>query len=448
MTAKLPFHILTKPIGPICNLDCKYCFYLKKETLFPDHHKAADFRMNRQTLENYIQQYIAAEPAQEVPFAWQGGEPTLLGMEFFQRVVELQKRFCPPEKRVSNAIQTNGTLLTPAWCRFLADNHFLVGISLDGPRELHDRHRVTRSGKPTFDQVWRGLQLLKEYKVDFNTLTVVHRELAYHPVEVYEFLREHGSGFMQFIPLVERNGGLENHSTDGGPLKILQPQPAVAPWSVEPLQFGKFLAEIFDHWIRRDVGRIFVQTFDVQLGISAGYGSTLCVFGETCGRALAIEHTGDLYSCDHFVAPEYHLGNINDTTLDALVDSPAQQAFGSDKQTSLPDYCHRCDVKFACNGECPKNRFINTPDGEPGLNYLCAGYKHFLHHIRPYMEVMANLLKTGHAPAEIMGMMTRHETAAANFTGKPPGRNAPCPCNSGRKYKQCCGASKFQAHAR
>ncbi len=446
MTAKLPFHILTKPIGPICNLDCKYCFYLRKETLFPDHNKAADFRMNQQTLENYIQQYIAAEPAPEIPFAWQGGEPTLLGLEFFQRAVELQKRFCPPGKRISNAIQTNGTLLTPAWCRFLAENNFLVGISLDGPRELHDRYRVTRAGKPTFDQVWRGLQLLKEHKVEFNTLTVVHRELAYHPVEVYEFLREHGSGFMQFIPLVERIDAPAGHLTDGGPLHVLQTQPAVAPWSVEPLQFGKFLAEIFDHWIRRDVGRVYVQTFDVQLGIWAGYGSTLCLFGETCGRALAIEHTGDLYSCDHFVAPQYRLGNINQTPIETLVDSPAQQAFGADKQTSLPEYCRRCDVKFACNGECPKNRFINTPDGEPGLNYLCTGYKHFLHHIRPYMEVMSQLLKAGHAPAEIMGLLARNETATAGFTGKPPGRNAPCPCNSGRKYKQCCGSSKVQAN--
>ena len=448
MASSSPFHILTKPIGPICNLDCQYCFYLKKESLFPEHHKASDFRMNDQTLESYVQQYIAAEPAEEVPFAWQGGEPTLLGLAYFQRVVELQKKYCPPGKRISNAIQTNGTLLTPAWCRFLADNHFLVGLSLDGPRELHDRYRVTRKGLPTFDLVWRGLQLLKEHKVDFNTLTVVHRELAYQPREVYEFLREHGSGYMQFIPLVERIGGSGSHLTNDGPLNILQPQDAVAPWSVEPLQFGKFLSDIFDIWVRRDVGRIYVQTFDVQLGIWAGYGSMLCVFAESCGRALAIEHTGELYACDHYVSPEYRLGNINDTSLEMLVDSPAQKTFGTDKQTTLPEYCRQCDVKFACNGECPKNRFIHTPDGEPGLNYLCAGYKHFLHHIRPYMETMSRLLKSGHAPAEIMGLLARNQTAACHFTGKPPGRNAPCPCHSGRKYKQCCGSSKAQTEAR
>ncbi|MGC8540810.1 MAG: anaerobic sulfatase maturase [Phycisphaerae bacterium] len=448
MTASGPFHILTKPIGPICNLDCQYCFYLKKESLFPEHHKASDFRMNDQTLESYVQQYIAAEPGEEVPFAWQGGEPTLLGIAFFRRALDLQKKYCPPGKRVSNAIQTNGTLLTPEWCRFLAENHFLVGLSLDGPRELHDRYRVTRKGLPTFDLVWRGLQLLKEHKVDFNTLTVVHRELAYQPREVYEFLREHGSGYMQFIPLVERIGGSGSYLAKGGPLNILQPQDAVAPWSVEPLQFGKFLSDIFDIWVRRDVGRIYVQSFDVQLGIWAGYGSTLCVFAETCGRALAIEHTGDLYSCDHYVSPEYRLGNINDTSLDVLVDSPAQKAFGTDKQTTLPEYCRRCDVKFACNGECPKNRFIHTPDGEPGLNYLCAGYKHFLHHIRPYMELMAQLLKTGRAPADIMQMIASGSLRQTDSLGKPPGRNMPCPCNSGRKYKKCCGASEFRTNAR
>jgi uncharacterized protein len=402
---------MTKPIGPICNLDCTYCFYLKKESLFPEHRKASDFRMSDQTLETYIRQYLTSQSGAEIAFAWQGGEPTLLGLDYFRRVVELQKKYCPHGKRVSNALQTNGTLLTDAWCQFLRENHFLVGLSIDGPRELHDRYRVTRSGKPSFDLVMQGLNLLKQHKVEFNTLTVVHRELAYHPREVYEFLCEHGSGFMQFIPLVERITTPDQDSQSTGPLKILQPQTDVAPWSVEPLQFGHFLSDIFDIWVRRDVGKIYVQTFDVQLGIWAGYGAGLCVFSETCGRALAIEHTGDLYACDHFVSPEYKLGNVNTTPLAGMVDSTAQKKFGTDKRDTLPAYCRRCEVRFACNGECPKNRFITTPDGEGGLNYLCAGYKHFLNHIGPYMRIMATLLQNQKAPAQIMKILAhQHAT--------------------------------------
>lgn len=397
---------MTKPIGPICNIECTYCFYLKKEALYPGHKKASDFRMRGQTLETYVRQYIESQPASEVSFAWQGGEPTLLGLDYFKHVVELQKRFCPEGKHITNAFQTNGILLTDEWCDFFAENHFLVGLSIDGPKDIHDRYRVTKGSKPTFDQVFKGLRLLKRHGVEFNTLTVIHRELAYHPVEVYEFLRENGSGFMQFIPIVER---VETPGNDGGPLKILQSGRAIAPWSVEPLQFGRFLSEIFDLWVRRDVGKIFVQTFDVQLGIWAGYGSTLCIFGETCGRAMAIEHNGDLYACDHFVSPEYRLGNINNTSLQEMVDSPRQTKFGDDKRDSLPAYCRECEVRFACNGECPKNRFALTPDGEPGLNYLCAGYKHFLTHIRPYMETMVALLRQQRAPAQIMDILASQE---------------------------------------
>lgn len=408
MPAKEPFHIMTKPIGPVCNLDCQYCFYLRKEALFPENHKASDFRMNDATLENYIRQYIAGQPVEDIAFAWQGGEPTMLGLDFFRRVVELQKKHTPPGKRISNALQTNGTLLTEAWCKFLAQEHFLVGLSIDGPRELHDRYRLTRGGKPTFDQVWRGLQLLKQHQVEFNTLTVVHRESAYHPLEVYDFLCRNGSGFMQFIPLVEKIAPNAETPPAASParLNMLPSEYAVAPWSVEPLQFGRFLTDIFDIWVRRDVGKIYVQTFDVQLGIWAGYGSGLCVFSETCGRAMAIEHTGDLYACDHFVALEYHLGNINHTPLEVLADSPQQHRFGLDKRDTLPAYCQRCEVRFACNGECPKNRFILTPDGEPGLNYLCAGYKHFLHHIGPAMRLMTTLLQQRRPPAYIMEILS------------------------------------------
>jgi uncharacterized protein len=407
---KMPFHIMAKPIGPICNLDCSYCYYLEKEKLFPAHRNAADFRISDATLELFVRQYIQSQPNKIISFAWQGGEPTLMGIEFFRRVMELQKRFCPPEKHIENALQTNGTLLDPDWCKFLKENHFLLGLSIDGPRELHDRYRVTRGGKPSFDLVMHGLKLLKDHGVDFNTLTVVHRELAYHPREVYEFLREHGSAYMQFIPLVERFTKSEEKELANPPLlKVLSPKLKVAPWSVEPLQFGLFLSEMFDQWVRQDVGKIFVQTFDVQLGIWAGRGAGLCIFAETCGDAMAMEHNGDLYACDHFVFPEYRLGNIQQQSMSEMVESPIQKKFGLDKQNSLPTYCKRCEVRFACNGECPKNRFAVTPDGEPGLNYLCAGYKHFLNHIRPQMEIMAQLINSGRPASGVMQIMAQRE---------------------------------------
>ena len=409
-TTKMPFHIMTKPIGPICNLDCSYCYYLEKEKLFPSHRKAADFRISDATLESFVRQYIQSQPNDVISFAWQGGEPTLMGIEFFRRVVELQKRFCPPEKRVENVLQTNGTLLNSNWCKFFKEHHFLLGLSIDGPRELHDRYRVTRGGKPSFDLVMHGLKLLKDHGVDFNTLTVVHRESAYHALDVYEFLREHGSGYMQFIPVVERFTKSEETELANPPmLKVLSPELKVAPWSVEPLQFGLFLTDMFDQWVRRDVGKIFVQTFDVQLGIWAGRGAGLCIFAETCGGAMALEHNGDLYACDHYVFPEYRLGNIHQQTIREMVESPVQKKFGLDKQNSLPAYCRRCEVRFACNGECPKNRFAITPDGEPGLNYLCAGYKHFLNHIRPQMEIMAQLINSGRPASEVMQIMAQRE---------------------------------------
>jgi uncharacterized protein len=408
----MPFHIMTKPIGPICNLDCSYCYYLEKEKLFPSHRKAADFRISDATLESFVRQYIQSQPNDVISFAWQGGEPTLMGIEFFRRVVELQKRFCPPEKRVENVLQTNGTLLNSNWCKFFKEHHFLLGLSIDGPRELHDRYRVTRGGKPSFDLVMHGLKLLKDHGVDFNTLTVVHRESAYHALDVYEFLREHGSGYMQFIPVVERFTKSEETELANPPmLKVLSPELKVAPWSVEPLQFGLFLTDMFDQWVRRDVGKIFVQTFDVQLGIWAGRGAGLCIFAETCGGAMALEHNGDLYACDHYVFPEYRLGNIHQQTIREMVESPVQKKFGLDKQNSLPAYCRRCEVRFACNGECPKNRFAVTPDGEPGLNYLCAGYKHFLNHIRPHMEIMAQLINSGRPASGIMQIIAEREKA-------------------------------------
>lgn len=392
------FHIMTKPIGPICNLDCTYCFYLEKENLYPNTRHWA---MQPEVLERYIEQYVAAQPQDEVHFAWQGGEPTLLGVDFFRSVVALEQKYARG-KRIQNALQTNGTLIDDEWGEFLAEHRFLVGVSIDGPRELHDRYRVDKGGAATFDRVMRGLEKLKEHKVEFNTLTVVNRHNSQYPLEVYRFLKEIGSGFMQFIPVVERKTA--EPGRDG--LVLIQPSferaAEVTEWSVEPLQYGRFLTQIFDEWMKKDVGRTFVQLFDVALESWMGLEASLCVFRRTCGSALAMEHGGDVYSCDHFVYPENKLGNIMEIDLEQMTGSEQQKNFGLDKLKPLPRMCRTCDVRFACNGECPKHRFIRTPDGEPGLNYLCAGYKHFFHHIDPYMRFMAAELRAGRAPANIM----------------------------------------------
>ncbi len=436
--APVSFHVMTKPIGPICNLDCKYCFYLEKEKLYPD---AGSWKMQDDVLEAYISQYIAAQDSPEVNFAWQGGEPTLLGVDYFRRVVQLQRKYADG-KQISNALQTNGTLLDDDWCRFLTEEKFLVGLSIDGPRDLHDRYRVDKQQKPTFDAVMRGLDFLRKNQTDFNTLTVVNRANARRPLEVYDFLKSIGSGFMQFIPLVERlpQSRLKVLGFDFAepPLagEIADPDSPVTSWSVDAHDYGRFLTEIFDRWVRNDVGATFVQIFDVALGIWAGQGSSLCVFAEKCGRALAIEHNGDLYSCDHYVYPRYKLGNVLNHSLGELVNSPAQIQFGNDKADTLPAYCRSCEVRFACNGECPKHRFIQSPDGEPGLNYLCPAYKRFFHHIDPHMRTMVELLKLRRAPAEIMQLLARREGQAAD---QATGRNDPCPCGSGKKFKKCCG---------
>ncbi|MGN6368197.1 MAG: anaerobic sulfatase maturase [Phycisphaerae bacterium] len=439
-SATRPFHVLTKPIGPICNLDCKYCFYLEKENLYQDE---SSWRMPDHVLETYIRQYIESQPSDEIQFAWQGGEPTLLGVPFFQKVVDLQQKFANG-KRISNALQTNGTLLDDEWCAFLSQHHFLVGLSIDGPRELHDAYRVDKKNNPTFDAVFRGLRLLQKYRTEYNTLTVVNRLNSHQPLPVYRFLKSIGSRFIQFIPLVERHASVE--------LKVLgydfahpphpaSPDPAshVTPWSVEPEQYGTFLCTIFDEWLRRDVGSTFVQLFDVALSNWMGLGSPLCVFAEKCGRAVAIEHNGDLYSCDHYVYPQYRLGNILNHHLSHMLDSPQQKQFGIDKSSTLPAYCRNCSVRFACNGECPKHRFLSTPDGDPGLNYLCAGYKKFFSHINPYMQTMASLLHAGRPPAQIMQMFQPPDTSPHPATR--PGRNDPCPCGSGKKFKKCCAPS-------
>lgn len=435
-------HVMTKPIGPICNLDCAYCFYLDKTQLYPGNRRWA---MSDEVLERYVRQYIEAQEAPEVNFAWQGGEPTLLGVGFFRKAVELQKRYARG-KRITNAIQTNGTLLDEEWCRFLHENDFLVGLSLDGPRELHDAYRLDKRGRPTFDRVMRAVELMQKHRVEFNILTVVNRLNSQHPLEVYRFFKSIGAQFLQFIPLVERlpkghndtEGSASPHRLAGPPqTEPSGDDPAVAPWSVGAADFGKFLCTIYDEWIKADVGRIFVQAFDVALGIWAGYPASLCVFSETCGLSVAVEHNGDVYSCDHYVYPEYRLGNMAETTLRDMVRSPQQIAFGEAKRDTLPRQCRECDVLFACRGECPKHRFLRTADGEPGLNYLCPSYKLFFRHIAPTMEIMRDLLRQGRAPAEVMDILNRRRELA-----RRAGRNDPCPCGSGRKTKHCCRAQR------
>ena len=380
------FHVMTKPAGPICNLDCRYCFYLEKENLYP---QKTDWTMRGEVLERYIREYIQAQETPMVSFAWQGGEPTLLGVDYFREVVRLQQEYSDG-KRIENGFQTNGILLDEEWGDFLAKHRFLVGLSIDGPRQLHDRYRVDKGGGPTFDRVMRGLDVLKERKVEWNTLTVVQRDNSRYPLDIYRFLKEIGSRFLQFIPIVERVGqGPAQHG-----LVLISPDyggsAQVSEWSVESQQYGEFLCSIFDEWVRHDVGSTFVQIFDVALESWLGIQPSLCVFRETCGTALAIEHNGDLYSCDHYVYPENKLGNIMDHPLRSLVSGSQQQFFGQQKRDNLPRYCRECEVRFVCNGECPKHRFIRTPDGEEGLNYLCEGYKTFFRHIGPGMEFMAH----------------------------------------------------------
>jgi uncharacterized protein len=405
---------MTKPRGAICNLDCRYCFYLAKEDLYP----GGAFRMSDETLESYTRQYIEAQQVLEVTFAWQGGEPTLMGLPFFERAVELQRQYVKPGMRIYNSFQTNGVLLDEDWCRFFREHDFLIGISLDGPRALHDAYRVDKGGQPTFDRVMRGVRLMQQHRVEFNVLTCVHAANADHPLDVYRFLRDEvGTPFIQFIPIVE---------------------PRDLSRSVTGEQYGAFLTAIFDEWVRRDVGRIFVQLFDVALGVWSGTRAGLCVFEETCGAALAMEHNGDVYSCDHFVDPAYYLGNLERLPLVEMVESAPQQQFGQAKHDTLPRMCRECDVRFMCNGGCPKNRLLTTPDGEPGLNYLCAGYKAFFRHIGQPMRFMAAELRAQRPPANIMLALAREEAERARqFAGV--GRNDPCPCGSGRKFKHCHG---------
>lgn len=432
--ASFPIHLLAKPTGAVCNLDCDYCFFLSKELLYP----GSRFRMTDELLERYLEQLFAAHAGQpEVAIAWQGGEPTLMGLDFFRRAAARARELAEPGQRVLHTIQTNGTLLDEQWAVFFREQEVLVGISIDGPREIHDAYRVTKGGRGSFDRVMQGLRHLREAGVEWNALTTLHAANAGRPLEVYRFLRDDcGARFMQFIPIIERvaeateDGSVPWSSWRDRPLYVQQGE-RVTGRSITGAQYGRFLIEVFEEWVRRDVGEVFVQMFDVALANWVGEPPGLCVHSETCGRALALEHTGDLYSCDHFVEPEHMLGNLAERPLAELVASPEQVAFGEAKRDTLPRYCRECDVRFACHGGCPKDRFIQTPDGEPGLNWLCSGYQAFFRHVDEPMREMSALLREGRAPAEL-----RERYAAADARR---GRNESCPCGSGRKWKACHG---------
>ena len=410
------FHLLAKPTGAQCNLDCDYCFFLSKELLYPDSR----FRMSDHQLEEYLRQLIRAHArAPEVTIAWQGGEPTLMGLDFFRRSVEIAQRYLEPGQRAVHTIQTNGTLIDAEWAQFFKDNDYLVGISIDGPKEIHDAYRVTKGGRGSFEKVMRGLAHLRDAGVEFNALTTLHAANADRGVEVYRFLRDDcDARFIQFIPIIER---VPNAEIDGAaPWSSWRDRPLyeqtgdfVTSRSISGEQYGRFLIDVFEEWVRRDVGEVYVQMFDVALANWFGEPPGLCVHSETCGLALALEHNGDLYSCDHFVEPDYNLGNIGETPMIELVASPRQREFGQAKRDTLPQKCVECDVRFACHGGCPKDRFIETASGDPGLNYLCDGYLAFFHHIDRPMQIMCELLSQGRAPSEITGMFAAQDAARA-----------------------------------
>lgn len=428
INAPYAFHVMVKPRGAICNLDCKYCYFLSKEMLYP----GSRFRMADELLERYTRQYIESQRTNQVTFAWQGGEPTLMGLPFFERAVHYQQKHARPGMRIENALQTNGVTLDEEWCRFFKEHNFLIGLSVDGPKALHDAYRVDKGGQPTFDKVMNGLHLLQEHGVEFNILTTVHAANAEHPLDIYRFMRDEiKTQFVQFIPIVERDN-----------MTGFQEGNAVTNRSVTAEQYGRFLTTIFDEWVRHDVGKMFVQIFDVALGKWMREPGGLCIFSPTCGSALAMEHNGDIYSCDHYVEPNYLLGNIKEDHMLKLVSSEQQRAFGRAKMDSLPRYCRECEVRFACHGGCPKNRFIDTPDGEAGLNYLCAGYKAFFNHIHRPMSFMTHQLRQRRSPAAVMTWMQEQDKKQLEHALATAQRNDPCPCGSGRKFKRCHGRKK------
>lgn len=421
------FQILAKPTSAICNLDCEYCFYLEKEDLYTGKN---ELRMSPEFLESFIRQKIEGHRVDTVSFTWQGGEPTLLGLDFFRDVVRLQKEYADG-KQIQNSFQTNGVLLDDEWCKFFTKHEFLVGISIDGPGEYHDHYRIDKKGRGSLEKILAAVHLLKKHNVQFNTLTVVHADNVDHADLVYEFLKSIDSTFWQFIPVVER------FRPDGN---LAEPddrnQYPLTSWSVDPDKYGQFLDQIFQRWVRQDVGSIFIQHFESALANQIGLNPGICVWNKTCGKSLAIEHNGDLFPCDHYVFPKYKLGNLTETALVDLVHKSELQQFGRDKYEKLPKICCQCEVLDLCHGECPKHRFVIGEDGETGLNVLCPSYKHFFNAIRPELGVLAELLEMGRPVEIIMEWMQEKDSGFPNLsvTGQEE-----CPCGSGKPFFSCCG---------
>ena len=394
-----PLYVMLKPAGAHCNLACKYCYYLEKNNLYQNSHRHL---MTDEMLEQFTREYIEAQTMPQVLFTWHGGEPLMRSIDFYKKALELQKKYAHG-KQIDNVIQTNGTLLTDEWCEFFAKSHWLVGISIDGPQEYHDHYRVTPAGKPSWEKVMQGIQLLKKHHVEWNAMAVVNAYNAEHPLEFYHFFRDNGCQYLQFTPIVER---LTEHE-DGRTLASLADNREIplADASVTPEQWGNFLCTIFDDWVRHDVGKTFVEIFDCTLANWMGVLPGICAYSKECGHAGVMEHNGDVYSCDHFVFPEYKLGNIREQSLIDMLYGEKQQAFSRLKHTSLPRQCKECDMEFACHGECPKNRFEKDKYGEPGLNYLCQGYYQYYSHVAPYMDFMKRELLAQRPPANIMNVL-------------------------------------------
>ena len=396
-----PLYVMLKPAGAHCNLACKYCYYLEKNNLYQNSHRHL---MSDEMLEQFTREYIEAQTMPQVLFTWHGGEPLMRSIDFYKKALALQKKYAHG-KQIDNVIQTNGTLLTDEWCEFFAQNHWLVGISIDGPQEYHDHYRVTPAGKPSWEKVMQGISLLKKHRVEWNAMAVVNAYNAEHPLEFYHFFRDNGCQYLQFTPIVER---LTEHE-DGRTLASLADDREIplADASVTPVQWGNFLCTIFDDWVRHDVGKTFVEIFDCTLANWMGVLPGICAYSKECGHAGVMEHNGDVYSCDHFVFPEYKLGNIREQSLIDMLYGEKQQAFSRLKHTSLPRQCKECDMEFACHGECPKNRFEKDKYGEPGLNYLCQGYYQYYSHVAPYMDFMKRELLAQRPPANIMNVLKK-----------------------------------------
>ena len=394
-----PLYVMLKPAGAHCNLACKYCYYLEKNKLYPT---AQRHLMSDEMLEQFTREYIEAQTMSQVLFTWHGGEPLLRSIDFYRKALSLQQKYAG-SRRIDNVIQTNGTLLTDEWCEFFAQNHWLVGISIDGPQPDHDHYRLTAAGKPSWKKVMQGIKLLKKHGVEWNAMAVVNAYNANHPLEFYRFFKENGCQFLQFTPIVER---LTRHE-DGRTLASLadKDEISLSEASVTPEQWGYFLCAIFDEWVRKDVGKIFVEIFDCTLANWMGISPGICAYSKECGHAGVMEHNGDVYSCDHFVFPEYKLGNIRDHSLIDMLYGEQQQEFSRLKHSSLPRQCKECDMEFACHGECPKNRFMKDKYGDSGLNYLCPGYYHYYQHVAPYMDYMKQELMAQRPPSNIMKVL-------------------------------------------